>query len=263
MTDQGSSVSEIVDRTAVDPSGDKIGTVFDVYLDNDSGQPEWLAVNTGMFGTKVSFVPIAGASIVDEDVMVAYTKDQVKDAPRADADGELSAEEEEALYTHYGRGTASFAGTESRDDVDDVDMTSDMGEDTSGQTTDDAMTRSEEELDVNTTTRQKGTARLRKWIETEDVHMVVPIRREKARMVTETITDENRDAAMSGGDLTSDEHEVTLSEEVIDVQKTVVPKERVRLETDVETEEVAVDEEVRKERIEMDQGVSDRDARDR
>ncbi len=115
------------------------------------------------------------------------------------------------------------------------------------------MTRSEEELDVNKATRQTGVARLRKWVETENVQMTVPIRREKARMVTETITDANRDAALDGPEITEGEHVVTLSEEVIDVQKTVVPKERVRLETEVETENVTVDEEVRKERIEMDQ----------
>ena len=74
-------------------------------------------------------------------------------------------------------------------------------------------------------------------------------------MVTEPITDANRDAALSGSDITEDTHEVTLSEEVIDVSKRVVPKERVRLETDVETREVSVDEEVRKERIEMDNDV--------
>ena len=82
--------------------------------------------------------------------------------------------------------------------------------------------------------------------------MTVPIRREKARLVTEPITDDNREAALSGGDLTEEEHEVTLSEEVIDVDKHVEAKERVRLETDVETEEVAVDEQVRKERIEFE-----------
>ncbi len=77
-------------------------------------------------------------------------------------------------------------------------------------------------------------------------------------MVTEPVTDANRDAAMSGGDLTDEEHEVTLSEEVIDVSKKVVPKERVRLEKEVDTEEVTVDEQVRKERIQMDEGNDDR-----
>ncbi len=82
--------------------------------------------------------------------------------------------------------------------------------------------------------------------------MTIPIRREKAKLVTEPVTDENFDAATSGPDLTESEHEITLSEEVVDVDKRVVPKERVRLETDVETDEVVVDEEVRKERIDVD-----------
>jgi uncharacterized protein (TIGR02271 family) len=114
------------------------------------------------------------------------------------------------------------------------------------------MTRSEEELDVSTRSQQVGKARLGKWVETENVQMTVPIRREKARLVTEPITDSNRDQALAGDDLTSDEHEITLSQEVVDVDKHVVPKERVRLETAVETREVSIDEDVRKERIEMD-----------
>ncbi|MGH9271697.1 MAG: DUF2382 domain-containing protein [Ilumatobacteraceae bacterium] len=249
MTDMTSSpVTDLVDRTAVDVDGDKVGNIFDVYVDNETNQPEWLAVNTGMFGTKVSFVPIAGASLVGDDVQIAFSKEQVKGAPKADADGELTPDEEDALYQHYGRQPAARPSTP----PPARQQSGDTGHDTSGPETDDAITRSEEELDVNTTTRQAGTARIRKWIETEDVHMVVPIRREKAKLVTEPITDANRGAAMAGGDLTSEEHEVTLSEEVVDVDKRVVPKERVRLETETETEDVAVDEQIRKERIAMD-----------
>jgi uncharacterized protein (TIGR02271 family) len=114
------------------------------------------------------------------------------------------------------------------------------------------MTRSEEELEVSTRTQEVGKARLRKWVETEDVQMTVPIRREKARVVIEPITEANRDAALAGEEITTGEHDVVLSEEVVDVTKQVVPKERVRLETDVETDEVLVDEEVRKERIEFE-----------
>lgn len=120
------------------------------------------------------------------------------------------------------------------------------------------MTRAEEELDVQKRTKEAGRARLRKWIETEDVNIRVPVRRERARVVTEPITDANADQAMSGDDLTTGEHEVVLSEEVVDVDKRVVPKERVRLETEAETDEVAVDETVRKERIELE---DDADAR--
>jgi len=205
-------------------------------------------VTTGLFGTNVSFVPLDGASILDDEkVMIAHSKSDVKDAPNAEADGQLSPDEESALYAHYGRGPAMTGGVETVPDVDDTG-----GDNRGVAATDDAMTRSEEQLDVSTSARESGTVRLRKWVETENVQMTVPIRREKARMVTETITDANRDAAMDGPEITEGEHVVTLSEEVIDVQKRVVPLERVRLEKDVETEDVVVDEAIRKERIELD-----------
>jgi uncharacterized protein (TIGR02271 family) len=244
---QTSPVGDLTGRTVIDPDGDKIGTVFDVYVDNTTDQPEWLAISTGLFGNKVSFAPIAGAYFAGDDLQLGYPKSLVKDAPNADADGQLSTDEEAALYAHYGRTADSGTGR--------VAGGGGAGYDTSGPETDDAMTRSEEELDVSKRSQAAGKARLRKWVETEDVHMTVPVRREKARLVVEPITGDNVDQALSGGDLTSEEHEVVLSEEVVDVDKRVVPKERVRLETDVEEREVAVDEEVRKERIEMDNDV--------
>src|SRR3954447_6647382 len=151
-----SPVSELTGRTVIDPDGDKVGKVFDVYIDNQTDQPEWLAITTGLFGTKVSFAPIAGAALVDDDLQIGYPKDVVKDAPKADADGQLSPDEEAALYAHYGRtgGTVGGSGQPGR-------AIGGQGRDTSGAETDDAMTRSEEDLDVSTRSEQVGTARLR------------------------------------------------------------------------------------------------------
>jgi len=242
------TVAELIGRKAVDPDGDKIGSIDEVYLDNDTGQPEWLAISTGLFGTKMSFAPLSGAIFTGDDVQIPYSKQQVKDSPTCEADGQLSRSEEEVLYAHYGwssgtTGTTTM-GTTTTGTTGRVDE--------STRSTDDAMTRSEEELDVSTQTQETGRARLRKWVETENVQMTVPIQREKARMVVEPVTEGNVDDALSGPDLTESEHEVVLSEEVVDVDKRVVPKERVRLETDVETDEVVVDEAVRKERIDFD-----------
>jgi uncharacterized protein (TIGR02271 family) len=240
-----------IGRTAYDRSGDKVGKIEEIYADDHSGEPEWFAVSTGLFGSKVSFVPLEGANLAGDDVTIAFTKDQVKNAPNAEADGHLSEEEERRLYDHYG--WSDTTGTAERD-VDGMARNGgrSTGRDTSGPETDDAMTRSEEELRVGTHTREAGRARLRKWIETENVNVTVPVKREKARVVVEPITEANVGAAMRGGDLTTEEHEVTLSEEVVDVDKRVVPKERVSLETDVETREVPINEEVRKERIELE-----------
>src|SRR3954449_11440804 len=97
--------------TVVDSAGDKIGTVDDIYLDRASGEPEWAAVKTGLFGMKSSFVPLSSASPGgDGELRVDVTKDQVKDAPQIDADGELSTEEEQRLYAHYGRQDYEWSG---------------------------------------------------------------------------------------------------------------------------------------------------------
>jgi sporulation protein YlmC with PRC-barrel domain len=88
--------------TVTDREGEKIGSIDEVYVDRDSGEPEWLAVKTGLFGTKLSFVPVAEATRTGEAVRVPYEKAQVKDAPQVDADGELSEAEKTDLYRHYG-----------------------------------------------------------------------------------------------------------------------------------------------------------------
>ena len=82
--------------------GEKIGTVEEIYLDTETNQPEWALVNTGLFGTKRSFVPLHDASPGDDGVSVPFDKATVKDAPQVDPDGQLSQREEAELYRHYG-----------------------------------------------------------------------------------------------------------------------------------------------------------------
>jgi uncharacterized protein (TIGR02271 family) len=127
-----------------------------------------------------------------------------------------------------------------------------VGQDTSGPTTDQAMTRSEEQLRVGTQTREAGKVRLRKYVVTENVTQTVPVSREEIRIEREPITDANRGQAMAGGDITEEEHEVTLHEEHVVVDREVVPVERVRMDTETVTDQAQVDEDVRKEQIEVD-----------
>src|SRR5215218_4019362 len=103
-------------RNLVDRDGDKIGSVEEVYVDRQSGEPEWLAVKTGLFGSKLSFVPLAEADASGDEVRVPYEKAQVKDSPSIESDGELSPEEESQLYRHYGRSYSEHSGNgEGRD----------------------------------------------------------------------------------------------------------------------------------------------------
>ena len=242
---------QLTGRTVTDQQGDKIGKVGQIYLNDNTGEPEWLTVSTGLFGTRESFVPLGGADYSGTDVVVPVTKDVVKGAPNVDNDGHLEPTEEEALYRYYADYLGGTGQPTGYADADYTDAGS-VGHDTSGPNTDDAMTRSEERLHVGTEQVQTGRARLRKYVVTENVTQTVPVSHEEVRLEREPITDANRDQALDGPAISEEEHEVTLRAERPVIQKETVPVERVRLGTETVTDQQQVDETVRKEQIELE-----------
>jgi uncharacterized protein (TIGR02271 family) len=184
------------------------------------------------------------------------TKDMVKDAPGVEADGHIGDSENDALYEYYaghlgdsGQDT-STGGQYAQGTREDLSGREGVqGRDTSGPTTDDAMTRSEERLRVGTEQVQAGRARLRKHVVTENVTQTVPVSHEEVRVEREPITNASRGDAMSGPDISEEEHEVTLNAERPVVNKETVPVERVRLGTETVTENQEVSETLRKEQI--------------
>ena len=284
LTEQ--NAREVIGTTAYSADGDKLGKVGQLFLDDQTGRPEFVTVNTGLFGTKETFIPVSDASFSGDRLTLPFAKDKVKDAPNVDAEGgHLDEAEEQRLYQYYGMsydksttdtgyagGVAGGVDTD-RDGVADNDRAGFVdndrdgvrdnvhateGYDTSGPTTDDAMTRSEESLHVGTTQREAGRVRLRKYVTTEQETHTVPVSKERAVVEREPITDANIGDATAGPDLSDEEHEVVLNEEQVVVDKTVTPVERVRLGTETVTEQQTVTEEVRKEHIETDGDVTDR-----
>ena len=260
MTVNQNEIADWVGHTLVDEQGDKIGKIVDLYVDEATGQPEWIAVKTGWFGSNISFVPIAGARPSGDDLMAPCPGDKVKDAPNATPDGHLTQEEEADLYRalRHGvrRGPVSHRSPAGRRRTaagqGPRPTAAGQGPRRGGDSDDDAMTRSEEELQVGKQSREAGRARLRKYVVTEQQTRTVPVKREEVRVEREPITDANVDEATSGADISESEHEVVLHEEEPVVSKQTVPKERVRLEKDTVTDEREVTEEVRKERIEAE-----------
>jgi uncharacterized protein (TIGR02271 family) len=272
-------IQKVIGADVYESDGTKIGSAADVYLDAQTGDPEWVAVKTGLFGTKQSFVPLDRANLEGDRIVVAFSKSQVKDAPRIDPDGRLSPAEEDELYRYYGlsstdgnldRDSSGHAGTTTTDTTTTTtsrqnatgtgfDSSDDRG-DTSGRNTDDAMTRSEERLVAGTRTEEAGRARLRKYVVTEQEQVSVPVSREEVRLEREPITDANRGAALDGPDISEEEHEVTLHAERPVVDTEAVPVERVRLGKETVTDEERVQGEVRKEQIDFDDA-SGRDRR--
>lgn len=269
-------LASVADGDVVNAAGEKLGGIGQIYLDDETGEPTWATVKTGLFGTSESFVPLTGARVVDSNLQVDYDKDTIKNAPRVEADGHLDPSEEQALYDYYGIGgqtggtdqtrgvgyagdagtVRSDAGVFGSDSDSDAELRvgrdrDTIGEDTSGRT-DDAMTLSEERLNVGTRTEETGRARLRKYVVTENVTQTVPVQREEVRVEREPITDENVGDATSGPAISEAEHEVVLHEERPVVEKEAVPVERVRLEADTVTDQETVSADVRKEEVDTD-----------
>ena len=251
----------LIGMPAADRDGNKIGKVGQVYLQDATDQPEWVTVSTGLFGNRESFAPLYGSEIREDQLVLAAPKELIQDAPSIDNDGHLAESETGALYQHYA-GFLNAAGYSGRERA-----AGNSGQERATQTgaaaADDAMTRSEEQLRVGTENVETGRARLRKYVVTEQVTTTVPVSHEEVRLEREPITDANRDAAVSGTDITEQEHEVTLHAERPVVEKEAVPVERVRLTTETVGGEQEVSEQVRKEQIDQPELDADPGAADR
>ncbi len=254
-------LSGLYNANVVDETGDKIGGVGQVYLDDQSDRPTWVTVKTGFFGTKETFIPLDRASMSGNDIQVPYTKGYVKDAPNIDADHHITPEEEAELYRYYNLGHAggvdhdrAYADVDvDRDrtyvdtDRDRVDVDRDRG---------DSVVRHEEELRVGKERVETGRVRLRKHVVTEQKTVTVPVQREEVRLESEPL----QPGDVAAGRIGEDEVSVTLSEERPVVEKDVVAKERVGLGKEVHTEERSVTENVAKEQVEIDRdGAVERD----
>jgi uncharacterized protein (TIGR02271 family) len=266
------NLQDVIGADVVDAQNEKVGKVGQVYVDSTDNQPAWVSVKTGLFGTSETFVPLDAADWDAQVLHVPYDKAMIKDAPRIESDGEISEAEQDTLYEYYGIGTGAagsggFDTTSSTTGYDTVgtgaagttgfadtteSSTGTVGYDTSGPTTDDAMTRSEEQLHVGTERREAGRARLRKYVVTEQQTVNVPVSHEEVRLEREPITDGNVGAALDGPAISEEEHEVVLHEERVVVDKEAVPVERVKLGTETVTENQSVTEDVRKEQIDLD-----------
>lgn len=264
------SLDRLAGATVYDNSGDKIGKLGTVYVDNDSGQPSFASVSTGLFGMSESFVPLEGAQLDNDDVRVAYAKDQVTDAPRIDAGGDLSPAEEDRLYSHYGLSgglTSGRTGTDAGTAQDDHSARGTAGTaGTAGQAREgdhegtETVTAHEERLNVGTRTEETGRVRLRKYTTTETETVEVPVSKEKLVVEREdtggTVRKGGLDEVSDGDQV----EEITLREERPVVEKETVERERLRVGKEKVTDTETVSEEVRTEHVDIE-GDTDGDTR--
>ena len=272
-------LSAAIGSPAYGPDGEKIGTVEHFFTDDRTGAPTWVAVSTGLFGTRHSVVPATDATFADGSVRLPVTKDAVRTAPSV-SDQHLAPEDEALLRQHYRLDAAGMP--QSPDDVTTHDLSrlpldaeaSSLHQDTldtdraatRGETVpvaavppppaEGAMTRSEEQLRVTLQRYAAKRVRVVKYVVTEEVTVTVPVRREEIRIEEVPLDADASTAAAGAMDTlapTGLPEVIVLHAERPVVSTEVVPVELVRLSTELVTEHVQVRDTVRRERVDVDQ----------
>ncbi|MEU0239920.1 PRC and DUF2382 domain-containing protein [Nocardiopsis sp. NPDC006198] len=254
---------DLIGHHVLDEEGHNVGKIKQVYLDDETNEPSWVSVETGLFGRNETLVPLQGSRPKEEDIQVPFDKSTVKDAPNIDADRHISPEEERLVRDYYARhGSADASGGERAGGVPPAGMgdragtagtagTAGAAGDTGRPEADDiSMVRSEERVDIGVERREAGHARLHKYVETEQYDETVPLHHDELQMERRPVTDETR--ADDAGDMHEEDQTFTLYEERPVVSKERVPVEEVHVRKRDVTREEHVQGERRRERIELE-----------
>jgi uncharacterized protein (TIGR02271 family) len=262
-----------------DHSGSKIGKVDDLFVD-ESDQPEYIGVKMGFLGTSSTLIPWEAVSSTDDEgrtISVATDKDTAKSGPTFNDDREITPEFEQQIYSYYG--LQSSSGSESSgsygsyysDDTDagTVGPGMSMGDTETGEFREHAATdegvnqsqgddladedelrvqRTEEELAAGTRERDAGSVSVRKRVRTDREQIEVPTRREEVTVERVPVSEGSATEAQIG----EDEVIAPLTEEEVVVEKRPVAKEEVRVRKDVVEDTEVVEEDVRREEIDVD-----------
>ena len=210
--------------------GEQVGHVGDVYYDEASDRVQCVGVPGDGLGFSNVMVPVSGAELTDEGLRLPYRRDQLRDFGDVGDTGEVEADRWEEERSYY----AAFDETDRRE--------------TATRDEDASLTRSEEELRVGKERVEVGEVRLRKYVETEPVEASVEIQRETVEVERRPVDREATDA-----DFEEREVEVSLHEERPVVEKQAVAKEEISLQKNVEVEQETIRDEVRKERVEVEE----------
>ncbi len=251
--------TKVVGHKVLDVGGNKIGSAGMVYHDHTSSHQDWVMVKGGLLGGRTHFAPLSGASMVADDVRLAYDKAMIDSAPEMDGNRQLSAEEELALYQHYGLGGTAGNGssglgaaTVAGSTMASTTATAPTRAREMRGTENGYLTRSEERMRVATERVETGHARLHKYVTTEQVNQTVPVTHEEVRVEREQIVAGSPEAARITADFAEADQDVVLHADRTVVSKETVPVERVRMRVEEVTENVTVSDQVRVEHIDFE-----------
>jgi uncharacterized protein (TIGR02271 family) len=260
--------------TVYDRDGDKVGKVDDLFVD-ESDQPEYIGVKMGFFGIRSTLIPMDIVTVDEqnESMTVNEEKSRIKDGPNFDDDHEITPDFERQVYEYFGlqgtdgaRGSygdyygdeqAGVVGPGMREgDVETGEFRGHPADDEGvrqreGSDLDDRdelrVQRSEEELVAGTREREAGAMRVRKRVRTDRERIEVPVRHEEVSVERVPVSGEATEAQIG-----EDEVVVPVTEEEVVTDKRAVAKEEIRVRKDAVQDTEVVEEDVRKEEIDID-----------
>lgn len=253
------NIKDLFDATAFDSEGEKIGSVKEVFVNDDNGQPTFVEVNHGLFGMGSSLVPLRGHKFTGEELTLAFPKDRIKDAPEFDTDSALTPEQQSEIFRHYGvenaTDTTEYANENAGAGVagagagaaQDRERTA---ADRDDRTADNEIIRSEERANVSKDRVATGEARLRKYVVSDKETVEVPVTREEVSVERTPISE--ADAKNYDGKIGEDEASVTLHEDKVNVEKETVPVEKINLNKDQVQDTERHTTELRKEQVDTE-----------
>jgi len=255
---------QLFGQDVYDNAGNKIGSVDSVWVDDATGELEFVGVKTGWLFGKTHIIPTQSAEIGNGQITFPYPESQIKDAPSFPSDHELAPTEENDVYSYYGTersmtesptGLASDTGTAETTNIDETDTgysneytSSSAG---SGYDTQPEMTLSEENLEVGKREVEAGRVRLRKVVRTE--HEEVPVELQREQVSIERVDAGATDVPTNA--FQEQEVEVPVMREEPVVSKEAVATGGVRLNKETQTETRTVGDEVRREDVEVERDV--------
>lgn len=264
--------ADLIGHQVIDQEGHNVGKINQVYLDDNTDQPTWVSVHTGLFGRHETLVPLQGSQPVEEDIRVPYDKSVVKDAPHIDADRHISPEEEQTVRQYYaqhggppmrgeetGMGRGPGPQSTGRTDMAAGGAAGGMAGDAAMRDRDPAMaderddismTRSEEQVDIGVERREAGRARMHKYVETEQFDESVPLHHDELQVERRPVNDPS--AVREPREMGEDEETFTLYEERPVVSKEQVPVEEVHVRKRDVSREEHVQGQRRRERVELE-----------
>lgn len=192
------NIRDLAAATAYDKNGDKLGSVREVYVNDETGQPDFVEVSHGLFGMSSSLVPLRGHQFDDKELRLAFTKDRIEESPKIDDDSHLSDEQQDVIYRHYGLESTENLHTYEADRHPDDHQQPDREE--RGRSDEVTSRASAEEADPPAQSGS-GRVRLRRYIIEETETVEVPVRREEVRTEFIPVEDDDQGDAGRGGDV--------------------------------------------------------------